>query len=378
MNRIAVKAGLLTGALLAGTALTTNVADASHFRGAAIVPTVSATGLLTIEATTFWRKNAADVLGVNISGGVGFLNPGTTSLDTADSRFDRRTSTYSVQLTGAGTYDISMSSCCRVEGIANWAPGSSSVSWQMDSRIVWNGTTANAPILFSFTSVQPEVLRGANYSDNLGATSGSGHTLTYDAALNGIPVQALGLVVNPTTGQLSIPAASTAQYADNPTGNTGADQAFSGTIKSSDGSFVEFDWLFDGVDSTSNQAPDVNDVVINALVGSTINHTMTATDPENDPLTWDLLNFFGPCGTLNASFNAATQAFSWDSTGCGVGTYIAQVRASDGSLTDVGTITINLNQQTPPTGVFEPATLLTFGAGLFGIGAAVRRRRNQA
>lgn len=375
MTRDAIRAGLFMGALLAGTALTTAVADASHFRGAALIPTVSANGLLTVQATTFWRKGAADVLNIVVSG-TGSFNPTTTSLDSADSRFDVRTSTFSAQLSGAGTYDISMSSCCRVSGIANWSPFSSSVSWQMDSRIVWNGTTANAPILFNFSSVQPEVLRGANYSDNLGATSGSGHTLTYNGALNGIPQQAVGLTINPATGQLTIPAASTAQYADN-VFNVGADQAFSGTILSSDGSFVEFDWLFDGVDSTSNQAPDVNDVVINALVGGPpIAHTMTGTDPENDPLTWSMLSFVGPCGSLGATFNASTQEFNWDPTGCGAGTYIASIRASDGSLTDVGNITINLS--TGSTAVFEPATLLTFGAGLLGVGAMARRRRSQA
>jgi hypothetical protein len=375
MTRIAVKAGLLTGALLAGTALTTTVADASHFRGAAIVPTVSSTGLLTITTTSFWRNGAAENVFVGASSG-SLVSHGAGVFDTTDSRFTKVTNVSQYQLSGAGTVDITASSCCRVSGIGNWA-GSSSVSWQMDSRIVWNGTTANAPILFNFSSIQPEVLRGANYSDNLGATSGSGHTLSYNGALNDIPQQALGLTIDPVTGQLTIPAASTAQYADNPFGNIGADQAFSGTIISSDGSFVEFDWLFDGVDSTSNQAPDVEDVVINALVGSTINHTMIGTDPEGNALTWDLLSFSGGCGAA-PSFDPGTQQFSWNSAGCGVGTYIANVRASDGSLTDVGTITINLaNEQTTPGEVFEPATLLTFGAGLLGIGVAARRRRKQ-
>jgi hypothetical protein len=361
---------------LAGTALTTTVAEASHFRGAALVPTVSANGLLTIQETSFWRKGATDFNSAFVSG-VGSAISSNSSVDTSDSRFDVVTQTHTIQLSGAGTYDISMSSCCRVAGIANWAPGSSSTGWQMDSRIVWNGTTANAPILFNFSAIQPEVLRGGNYSDSLGATSGSGLTLTYDGALNGLPQQALGLNIDPNTGQLTISSANTAQYADN-LFNAGADQAFSGTIKASDGSFVEFDWLFDGVDSTSNQAPDVDDVVINALLGSTINHTVTGTDPDGDELTWELLTFFGPCGTLTPGFNAATQAFSWNSSGCGVGTYIANIRASDGSLTDVGTITINLAAgDPPPTGIFEPSTLLTFGAGLLGMGVAARRRRNR-
>lgn len=378
MNRNHLKTGLFVGALMAGTAMTTMFAEASHFRGAAMVPTVSANGLLTITTTSFWRNGAADGVFAQVStAGATFLTNASNVLDTSDSRFTKVTNVATYQLSGgAGIYQIQGSSCCRVAGIQNvfGGGGSSSISWTMNSAINWNGSSANAPILFNFSAIQPEVLRNANYSDNLGATSGSGHTLTYNQNINGHDTQPPGYAVNGATGQITIPAASTATYADNNSGNPGADYAFSGNILSSDGSFVEFDWLFDAVNSTGNLAPDVDDAVINALVGDTINHPFTASDPNNDPLTLTLVNFNGPCGTLNGTFDANTGDFSWDSTGCGPGTYIVNVQASDGLLTDVGTLTINLSQGDPGE-IPAPAALLTFGAGLLGLGAVARRRR---
>ncbi|WP_198266316.1 hypothetical protein [sulfur-oxidizing endosymbiont of Gigantopelta aegis] len=131
--------------------------------------------------------------------------------DTTDSRYDIRNtvSTYDVSNVGAQTLDLSWGSCCRVRGINNWT-GNSSVSWTMNSSIVWDGTNDTAPILFDFNSVQPEVLRGNAYSDNLGATTGNaGTTLSYTQTLNGIPSQPPGFTVDPATGELTIDASST-------------------------------------------------------------------------------------------------------------------------------------------------------------------------
>lgn len=198
--------------------------------------------------------------------------------------------------------------------------------------------------------------------------------------MNGIPSQPPGFTINPATGALSISAANTATYADNSSGNPGADYAFSGNIKASDGSFVEFDWLFDAVNTGSNLAPTVNDVIINALVGTTVNTTITGVDDglptPPGALSWVDLGLLTPIGTCaNApTFNTATQAFSWNTTGCAVGPYIYQVQASDSLLTDVGTITINLSNRGPT--VPEPATLALLGLGALGMGAFTRRRKS--
>lgn len=356
-------------------ALLGTVAEASHFRGGALVSSVSASGLLTVTSTSFWRPTAVETNGVSAAGT--FLSQ-SFATDTSDTRFTKVTGTHTFQLQNSGLVGLSMSNCCRVGGIGN--AGQS--SWQLDSAIFWNGTSANTPILFNFSNVQPEVLRGTAYSGNLGAISGSGLTLTYDQVLNsGISSQPLGFLVNGTTGALSIDVASTLiGYSDNPTANIGADRAFSGNIRASDGSFVEFDWLFDGVNALSNLAPTVNDQIINALVGDTVGTTVTASD-DGEPsgtLTWADIGLLGSAGTcINApTFNISTQAFSWNTAGCAIGQYIYQVQANDGEKTDNGTITINIGRgngnQVP-----EPGILPLLGLGALGLFAASRRRKQK-
>jgi len=369
----AIAAGVMMA--VAGTA-----AEASHFRGAAMLPSVNANGLLTVTATSFWRPTSVsdiDESGAIGVGGVGSMTQvGPQVNNTSDSRFTQVTSVHTRQLPGAGTYTISASSCCRVQGIRNFS-GGSSTSWTMNSSIAWNGSTASTPILFNFTSIQPEVVRGANYTGNLGAIAGPGLTLTYDQNLNPvINSQPPGFTINPATGGLSIPAASTATYLDNNGGNAGADYSFSGNINASDGSKVEFEWLFDAVNTAGNTAPTVTDAIINALVGATVNHTFTATDDGLlGPLTWTgLIGFLGAAPAILPTFNPLTQAFTWNTTGSAVGSYIALVQASDGALTDIGQLTINLTTQ--PGRVPEPATLSLLGLGLAGLGWMGRRKKS--
>ena len=351
-------------------------AEASHFRGGAMVAPVSASGLLTVTSTTFWRPSAVNDIGINAP--VGAISE-TWVQDTSDTRFTKNTGTHTFQLQNSGLVNLSMSSCCRVDGSSN----SSSNSWQMDSAIFWNGRTGNTPILFNFSNVQPEVLRGVAYNGNLGAISGNGLTLSYNQVLNpGIFSQPAGFTVNATTGALAITAAATsgASYVDNNSGNIGADAFFSGNILNGDGSFVEFEWVFDGVNSLSNLAPNVNDQIINALVGDTVSTTVTATDDglPSGTLTWADIGLLGSAGTcVNApTFNTATQAFSWNTTGCAIGQYIYQVQANDGQKTDFGTITINVgrgnNNQVP-----EPGILSLLGLGALGLFAASRRRKQK-
>lgn len=327
----------------------------SHFRGAAMVPQVDATGLLTVTSTSFWRNGAANSLSPAVSGPN--INTGMTFVssvdDTSDSRFTKRVNVHTAQLPNAGLFQIDDGSCCRVSGIINAGED----DWDMTSKINWNGISVTKPITFDFSAVQSEVVRGENYVGNLSAIPKSGVTLTYNQALNtSINSQPPGFVINPTTGALFIPAADTTTYGDNGN-NVGADYAFSGNIFASDGSQIEFDWLFDAVAVASNRTPTVNDSVINSAVGNTINKTVTGTDPDGDTLTWTFISLSGPNGAtppIAPTFNPATQKFVWNSTGAAPGTWLALVRAADpGGRTDIGTITINLKPNVDLTGRFK-------------------------
>lgn len=377
-----------TAALLG--AMTTAPALASHNRGSVLIPTVSANGTLTIEATSFWRPSfVGNVGGVSITGPGGvntFSSLGGFTQDTSDSRYTRVDETGTFALPTAGLYTISWLSCCRVSGIAN-APDS---DMGTTSTIFWDGSNATNPITFDIENIQPNVVRGSNYSDNLDVTSANGDTLSYDDTVLTVSItsQAPGFDISPT-GQITIPGADTAAYADNPFGNDGADVAFSGQITATSAgggvaATVQFDWLFDAVAQGANQVPDVADVVINAFVGDTINTVITGTDPNGDDVTLSLVSFNGPGGAvLNSIFtpgtpgNPTSGTLMWNSTGFGVGTYIASIFGTDGSLSDQGTITINLtNRPTPPVGAVPlPASMLLLGSALAGIGLMRRRRR---
>lgn len=369
-------------ALAAGIAMTLvgTAAEASHFRGGAMIPTVSASGLLTVNATSFWRPTGVGDIdeGGPIQSNTGSLTQvGSQVNDTSDTRFTKVTSVHTQQLSGAGLYTLSASSCCRVSGPIN----SSSNSWTMNAAIFWNGSTASAPILFNFSNVQPEVVRGLAYNDNLDALAGAGLTLSYDQVLNGgISSQPPGFTIDPATGAMNIPAGSTtlANYPDNPS-NAGADAAFSGNIKASDGSFVEFEWLFDAVATAGNLAPNINDQIIIALVGDTLNSPITATDDglPNPPgtLTWMDIGLLGTAGTCtNApTFDPTTQTLAWNTANCTAGTYIYQVQTSDSQKSDFGTYTINLSAGR--TAIPEPTTLSLLGLGALGLVAFSRRRK---
>lgn len=371
------KVGIALASLVVGM-LTTHAANASHFRGGSLVPSVDANGLVTITSTTYWRKNATR--GTSSVGGEGVVrvnginigsHSGTRVVDQSDARFGRVVEVYSYQLAAAGTFDFEWTSCCHVSGIQNVSQSSE----DLNSKIVWDGSTANTPILFDLSAVNPEVIRGLNYSDNLGAVSGSGQTLTYDQALSlSVNSQIPGFVINPATGQMTIAAADTANMTyDNPN-NLGADYGFSGNINASDGSSVEFEWLFDAVNTGSgNLAPTVNDMVINVFQGDVLNATVTGTDPEGQPLTWNLQSLFGPGNTSAFNFNNLTQLISWDTAGVALGQYIANIRASDGSLSDVGTITINVVNR-PSGNIPEPGILSLLGLGILSLGF-IRRRK---
>lgn len=395
-------------ALMAGAAMSVStMAHATHGRGAAIVPSVSASGELTVDMVGFWRQDQRDpvcsfphdCISATVTGPGGFLNTiGSTSasgndtatLDLSDSRRGEVRQTDTLQLTGgAGLYTIEWGGRDWVNGVE----GLSNTSYGTTSTIFWDGQTANAPILFDLENVQQEVVRGANYSDNLDAISGNGGALTYATST---PGSLTGVQDGPDTfavdaaGNLTIDAgnqgAGTGTYdiGDNAS-NAGADHAFEGSITNADGSSVEFYWVFDGVDNTgtNNLAPEVDDIVVSVIAGQTLNQVVTATDANTgDTLTLDLISFNGPggifpVGLTGASPLSSTFVFDAPSTAAGQ-SFLATFQASDGSLTDRGTVRINVIADNTSGGIPPvplPATALLLGGALMGLGAFRRRNR---
>lgn len=339
---------LFSGALVALALITSVAANASHFRGGAVNAEVDANGLLTISQTSFWRKGTANSAYTFSSSLGNIATSGST--DTSDARFDVSMTSGSITLPGAGLYTYNYNSCCRVSGGHNFSSG----SFDMQGAIFWDGSTATSPILFDFSSISNEIIVGQDYNQNLNAV---GTGLTYDQALNiGINAQPPGFTIDPATGQMFIAAADTAGMS-NSSADVGADYAFSGNIFGANGTFTQFDWVFDVVTQASNLAPNLNDIVINGLVGDTFNGVMTGVDPEGNALTWFIQSLIGiGINMTNFSFDPLTQAFSFNSSGLSAGTYIANIGANDGALNGFGAITFNLSNR-PSTGIPEPSVL---------------------
>jgi hypothetical protein len=73
--------------------------------------------------------------------------------------------------------------------------------------------------------------------------------------------------------------------------------------------------------------------------GQSIEFTISATDPEDDPLTFTAYNL--PEG---ASFNAETRTFSWTPRYDQAGVYVVRFEVSDGILSDYEDVTITVTQ----------------------------------
>ena len=78
--------------------------------------------------------------------------------------------------------------------------------------------------------------------------------------------------------------------------------------------------------------------------GSTLTFSLSATDPDDDPLTCSAGNM--PQG---AFLSADTGTFSWTPTAAQVGTYPVTFSISDGALTDTETVLITVEAATSPT-----------------------------
>jgi len=98
--------------------------------------------------------------------------------------------------------------------------------------------------------------------------------------------------------------------------------------------------------STTNNPP-VFSAVGNKTVneGETLTFTVSATDPENDAITYGIQN--KPPG---ADFNPSTKTFTWTPNFNQQGTYVVTFTASDGVNTSVLNVTITVNNvNRPPT-----------------------------
>lgn len=100
---------------------------------------------------------------------------------------------------------------------------------------------------------------------------------------------------------------------------------------------------------TAEQAPIQNPPVL-VLIGNrqinegqTLTFTISATDANNDPLTYSATGL--PTG---ASFTPATRTFAWTPGFSQANAYSVTFNVSDGTATDSETITITVNDVTPP------------------------------
>jgi hypothetical protein len=89
---------------------------------------------------------------------------------------------------------------------------------------------------------------------------------------------------------------------------------------------------------------------MSGLAGQTIDQTLTATDPDHNPL--DFFKVSGPAymsvQTLNASGSAATGLVHLSTTGSDAGSSTGTVGASDGMLTDQKSFSIEMRANTAP------------------------------
>ncbi|MGC3979796.1 MAG: S8 family serine peptidase [Steroidobacteraceae bacterium] len=96
----------------------------------------------------------------------------------------------------------------------------------------------------------------------------------------------------------------------------------------------------------SNNSPAINAPASATVIqGNTLTFTVSATDPENDTLT-----FVGTNLPTGATFNAATGQFNWPGVAASAGTYTFNVLATDGlANSTTATVSIAVTAPTPAT-----------------------------
>jgi serine protease len=140
---------------------------------------------------------------------------------------------------------------------------------------------------------------------------------------------------------------------------------------------------YDAILVRVNRVPTLNPVTNqSATVGQTLSFTVTATDADNDPVTFDATS----ASTAPVSALDPTGQFTWDTTGVAAGSYQLVHFATDGfaqSATQTVTITITAaaGGVPPPTGgggngALPLPQLLLLAALL--LAARIKRREDQA
>ena len=114
--------------------------------------------------------------------------------------------------------------------------------------------------------------------------------------------------------------------------------SYNATFSVSDGSLVDSEAITITVNNV-NRAPVLN-LIDNKSIneGRTLTFQISATDPDNAPLTYSASGL--PTG---ANFDPATHTFAWTPTYDQAGSYNVTFTVSDGSLTASETITITVN-----------------------------------
>jgi serine protease len=120
--------------------------------------------------------------------------------------------------------------------------------------------------------------------------------------------------------------------------NPGGTHTFSVVLRDANGYRVT-----QTVSVRSNNAPTLTPVgAVSVVTGSTAAISVTATDPENDVLTYVATNL--PSG---ATFSAATGQFTWPNVSAALGSYTFNVVANDG-VTNSAALTVTVNVTDPP------------------------------
>jgi hypothetical protein len=220
-----------------------------------------------------------------------------------------------------------------------WTPGAGQAgTYRNVSFQVSDGTLTDSETITITAANQPPVLNAiGNRSVNVGqllqftisATDPNNDTLTYSAS-------------NLPAGAAFTPATRTFSWTPG-AGQMGTYPNISFQV--SDGTLTDSETI---TITAANQPPVLN-VIGNrsASLGQLLQFTISATDPNNDTLTYSASNL--PSG---ATFTPATRTFSWTPGAGQAGTYPnVSFQVSDGTLTDSETISIIVNAVsdiTPP------------------------------